>query len=143
MAKVHFWGISKRNLKKMLTEITDAIILEGNEVARNDDLVTPYDARNHYIIHGQLQAYDDSVAIIKRISDQYGVSNDEMGKKKGFFKRLFCKHAYVQIRFREEIDHFRNTRYSVRNYRCPKCGKEIWVDGRHDNIHSVQTEGEK
>ncbi len=47
-----------------------------------------------------------------------------------FLKRLFCKHKYKKIEFKEEYDN--GMRYSMRLYRCEKCGKEIWVDGRND-----------
>ncbi len=44
--------------------------------------------------------------------------------------QLFCKHNY------EKIDWFENISggilYSIRIYKCQKCGKEIHVDGRED-----------
>ena len=46
------------------------------------------------------------------------------------FFRLFCNHDYEKIDFYEAID--RGIRYSVRIYRCSKCGKVIHVDGRKD-----------
>ena len=46
------------------------------------------------------------------------------------FQTLFCKHNYVKIDWREEIEN--NLAYSVRLYKCERCGKEIWVDGRYD-----------
>ena len=51
---------------------------------------------------------------------------------KNFLKRLFCKHDYKKIVWCEDYDWIRNERYSMRLYRCNKCGKEIWVDGRCD-----------
>lgn len=41
---------------------------------------------------------------------------------KNFLKKLFCKHSYQKIAWCEEYD----------EYRCSKCGKRIWVDGRCD-----------
>lgn len=49
-----------------------------------------------------------------------------------FLRKLFCKHNYQEIAWYEEYDEHRNERYSVRLYKCNKCGKEIWVDGRYD-----------
>lgn len=46
------------------------------------------------------------------------------------FRQLFCKHEY------EKVDWFENIScgiaYSMRVYKCAKCGKEIIVDGRKD-----------
>ena len=53
---------------------------------------------------------------------------------KNFFRRLFCKHDYKKIAWREEYDKYRNERYAARLYRCSKCGKQIWIDGRYDHI---------
>ena len=49
-------------------------------------------------------------------------------------KKLFCKHDYKKIDFREEEQD--NIRFSMRLYRCKKCGKEIWIDGRKDYINT-------
>lgn len=49
---------------------------------------------------------------------------------KFFFKKLFHEHDYIKIGYRLEEDRYE--RYSIRNYRCSECGKEIWVDGRMD-----------
>ena len=49
-----------------------------------------------------------------------------------FFRRLFCKHNYEKIAWREEEDKLRNEMYAERLYKCNKCGKEKWVDGRFD-----------
>lgn len=51
---------------------------------------------------------------------------------KDFFKKIFCKHDYEKISWREEYDKTSNIRYSTRMYRCAKCGKQIQVDGRRD-----------
>lgn len=51
-----------------------------------------------------------------------------------FFKQLFCKHDYEQTSWYDEYDKNYNLRYSVRMYRCVKCGKQIQVDGRFDHI---------
>lgn len=48
-------------------------------------------------------------------------------------RMTFCKHEYQKIAFKQEED--ANVRYSIRLYRCSKCGKEIWVDGRNDYIN--------
>ena len=45
-------------------------------------------------------------------------------------KKLFCKHKYEKIGFREKEEN--NIMFSVRLYKCACCGKEIWVDGRFD-----------
>lgn len=45
-------------------------------------------------------------------------------------KRLFCRHDFEQIAWRESIDG--GVRYSERLYKCTKCGKEAWIDGRND-----------
>lgn len=45
-------------------------------------------------------------------------------------KFLFCYHDYKKIGFRQEEQN--NIRFSVRLYKCQKCGKEKWVDGRKD-----------
>lgn len=47
-------------------------------------------------------------------------------------KKIFCRHNYEKICFREEERN--NLRFSMRLYKCKKCGKEIWVDGRKDYI---------
>ena len=49
-----------------------------------------------------------------------------------FFRKLFCRHNYEKIAWCEEYDENRNERYAARLYKCNKCGKEIWVDGRYD-----------
>lgn len=49
-------------------------------------------------------------------------------------KQIFCKHNYKQISWREKLDTYKNERYCLRLYKCQKCGKEIWVDGRADPI---------
>ena len=51
-----------------------------------------------------------------------------------YLKRLFCNHKYIQIDWYETEDEKQNIRYSMRKYKCDKCGKEIWVDGRYDCI---------
>lgn len=45
-------------------------------------------------------------------------------------KHLFCKHKWVYLRWFEAYDKHRNTRYSVKEYICVKCGKKKAVDGR-------------
>ena len=48
-------------------------------------------------------------------------------------RQMLCEsHDYMKIGFREEERN--NVRFSMRHYRCYKCGKEIWVDGRRDPI---------
>lgn len=48
-------------------------------------------------------------------------------------KQLFCKHEYTQTMFVEEYEQGpHGLRYSRRLYKCKKCNKEIWVDGRWD-----------
>ena len=49
--------------------------------------------------------------------------------------KLFCKHEYEKIDYYEKVEH--GIRYSVRIYKCKKCGKEIHVDGRAEN-HSAK-----
>lgn len=49
-------------------------------------------------------------------------------------KKILCSHNYEQINWREEYDNHTNIRFSMRLYKCKKCGKEIWVDGRNDYI---------
>lgn len=49
---------------------------------------------------------------------------------KSYLQKLFCNHQYVKIGFRDEYEN--GLRYSVRKYKCSKCGKEIWIDGRYD-----------
>ena len=51
---------------------------------------------------------------------------------KEFFKKLFCKHDYEKISWYEDYDKNCNMIYSIRMYRCIKCGKRIQVDGRRD-----------
>ena len=46
------------------------------------------------------------------------------------FQTLFCKHNYVKIDWMPKI--VNGLAYSVRLYKCEKCGKEIRVDGRCD-----------
>ena len=48
------------------------------------------------------------------------------------FKQIFCKHDYKKIGFAQEI--VNNIRFSTRFYKCNKCNKMIWVDGRYDHI---------
>ena len=45
-------------------------------------------------------------------------------------KKIFCKHTYEKVGFYEEIEY--GIRYSIRIYRCSKCGKVIHRDGRID-----------
>ena len=52
---------------------------------------------------------------------------------KQFFKKLFCKHDYIKIDWYQTQDN-NGVRYSRRQYRCKKCGKQIWVDSRYDKI---------
>lgn len=47
-------------------------------------------------------------------------------------QQILCQHQYEEIGFIEAYDG--GIRYSVRSYRCHKCGKEILVDGRHDKM---------
>lgn len=54
-----------------------------------------------------------------------------------WISKLFCRHQYQQIGFREAYSD--GIRYSVRKYKCEKCGKECWVDGRYDNIERSNT----
>ena len=49
-------------------------------------------------------------------------------------KELFCKHEYQCIMWRCRYDKKRNERYSVRLYRCNKCQKQKWVDGRTGRV---------
>ena len=44
--------------------------------------------------------------------------------------KLCCPHMYLMTGYREEQE--AGIRYSMRRYECQKCGKVIWVDGRHD-----------
>lgn len=65
--------------------------------------------------------------------------------------QLFCCHQYQKVGFREVQQ--AGIRYSVRKYRCSKCGKEVlqvqaleaalvvmamtlqfWIDGRFDRM---------
>ena len=49
-------------------------------------------------------------------------------------RQMLCdNHDYWKIGFREAEEN--NVRFSMRHYRCDKCGKEIWVDGRVDRIN--------
>ena len=45
-------------------------------------------------------------------------------------RQLLCKHRYEKIGFFENMEY--GTMYSIRIYKCQKCGKEIYVDGRKD-----------
>lgn len=45
------------------------------------------------------------------------------------FKRLFCKHSYIKIGFKQEEEN--GIRFSIRHYKCEKCGKEIYQDARY------------
>ena len=54
-----------------------------------------------------------------------------------FLTRLFCRHEWVKIGFREELDEIHNMRYSVRRYKCQKCGKVVDQDGRYDMIGGI------
>jgi len=46
--------------------------------------------------------------------------------------RLFCMHLYRQISWHEESDGC--TRFSIRHYRCDKCGRTVHVYGPGDDI---------
>lgn len=46
--------------------------------------------------------------------------------------RFFCSHEYEKIGYDEVEEN--NLRFSIRYYRCRKCGKEISVDGRIDTV---------
>ena len=56
------------------------------------------------------------------------------GTSMNWIKRLFCKHTYEKVGWYWNTDFVHNIRYSERIYRCTKCGKEIFVDGRSDTI---------
>ena len=43
-------------------------------------------------------------------------------------KNKICIHKYIYKGFTETSDNY--TRYSIRHYKCEKCGKEILIDGR-------------
>jgi hypothetical protein len=49
-------------------------------------------------------------------------------------KKFLCNHDYRKIGFHEEEEN--GVRYSVRTYKCKKCGKEINVDGRKDYVNA-------
>ena len=49
---------------------------------------------------------------------------------KEFLRKLFCKHDMEKIDWR--FAETESTVYSRRLYKCSKCGKEKWVDGRYD-----------
>lgn len=53
-----------------------------------------------------------------------------------FIQRLFCKHNYIKLDWYEKESEYRNIRYSMRKYKCEKCGKEILVDGRYDTLNT-------
>jgi len=53
---------------------------------------------------------------------------------KEFLRKLFCKHDMEKIDWR--FAETETTVYSRRLYKCSKCGKEKWVDGRHDPYFS-------
>ena len=57
-------------------------------------------------------------------------------------KKIFCIHKLEKISFKECLDEKKNVRYSVRLYKCVKCGKEKFVDGRYDPYEKV-FEGDK
>ena len=48
------------------------------------------------------------------------------------------KHRYKKISWREEVDHQRFERYSVRTYKCIDCDKTVEIDGRNDHIDKHQ-----
>ena len=49
-----------------------------------------------------------------------------------WLKQLFCWHKYEKDGFIEEYEN--GIRYSIRRYKCSKCGKVILVDGRYDTM---------
>ena len=49
---------------------------------------------------------------------------------------LFCRHKFVKVGWFESTDG--NVRFSMRKYRCKRCGKERWVDGRNDRFDRIQ-----
>ena len=49
--------------------------------------------------------------------------------------RLFCRHDWVKISVRQEIEN--NIRFGVREYRCLKCGKVSYQDSRCDRLSAV------
>ena len=51
-------------------------------------------------------------------------------------KKWFCKHDYEKVGFREEEQS--NIRFSMRLYKCRRCGKEIWVDGRKSSNNPMK-----
>lgn len=56
---------------------------------------------------------------------------------KDFLKKIFCIHDYEKISWYEEYDKNTNMRYSLRMYRCTKCGKKLQVDGRRDPLDNT------
>ena len=51
---------------------------------------------------------------------------------KKFLKKLFCRHNYEKISWYEVVHPHSLERFSMRIYKCSKCGKQIKVDGRMD-----------
>lgn len=49
-------------------------------------------------------------------------------------KRIFHKHDWVKVDFRQEYDGYRNMRYAIKIYKCSECGKVKETDGRHEII---------
>lgn len=45
-------------------------------------------------------------------------------------RQWFCKHDYEKIGWYEQQEY--GIRFSIRIYKCQKCGKVINVDGRKD-----------
>ena len=56
---------------------------------------------------------------------------------KKWLSSLFCRHEFIQVGWFESMDG--NIRFSMRRYRCKRCGKERWIDGRNDRFEKIQT----
>ena len=56
---------------------------------------------------------------------------------KKIIKETFCLHTHLKkVEWYEVEGRYQNVRYTMRLYECSKCGKRIWVDGRHDPFQS-------
>lgn len=51
---------------------------------------------------------------------------------KNKINRFFCSHEFEKTGYDEVMEN--NLRFSIRHYRCRKCGKEVSVDSRIDTI---------
>lgn len=53
---------------------------------------------------------------------------------KEFFRKLFCRHDYKKVCYRQEVDYKSGIRYALRYYTCKNVVRQFWLIA--DMIHT-------